>query len=124
MAPLENLQRPTPYRILVENPQSGGLTMSPGGGLSPPPPSPRLATRLKGRPSFKIDGQLVQNKRIISNGFNKYFTSIAENTNQELYSSLDNNEATDNKVYFDKSEPGSMFLDPVMNMRSLKSSVI
>ena len=32
MAPLENLQRPTPYRILVENPQSGGLTMSPGGG--------------------------------------------------------------------------------------------
>ena len=45
-------------------------------------------------------------------GFNKYFTSIAENMNQELYSSLDNNEATDNKVYFDKSEPGSMFFGP------------
>ena len=66
----------------------------------------------KNKPSFKIDGQLVQNKRIISNGFNKYFTSIAENMNQELYSSLENNEATDNKVYFDKSEPGSMFFGP------------
>ena len=57
----------------------------------------------KNKTSFKIDGQLVQNKRIISNGFNKYFTSIAENMNQELYSSLENNETTDNKVYFDKS---------------------
>ena len=66
----------------------------------------------KNKPSFKIDGQLVQNKRIISNGFNKYFTSIAENMNQELYSRLENNEATDNKVYFDKSEPGSMFFGP------------
>ena len=69
----------------------------------------------KNKPSFKIDGQLVQDKRIISNGFNKYFSSIPENMNQELDSSLENNEATDNEVYFDKSEPGSMFLDPVNN---------
>ena len=32
--------------------------------------------------------------------------------NQELDISLENNEATDNKVYFDKSEPGSMFFGP------------
>ena len=53
MALLENLQRPTPYRILVENPMEnttifyqiwGANHVSRGGGLSPP--CPRLATWL------------------------------------------------------------------------------
>ena len=66
----------------------------------------------KNKPSFKIDGQLVQDKRIISNGFNKYFTSIAEDMNQELDSSIGNNDTIDNKTFFDKSETGSMFFRP------------
>ena len=42
----------------------------------------------KNKPSFKIDGQLVHDKRIISNGFIKYFTSIAETMNEELANSM------------------------------------
>ena len=63
----------------------------------------------KNKPSFKIDGQLVHDKRIISNGFNKYFTSIAETMNEELASSTDNVKPVDNKIFFDKSIPSSMF---------------
>ena len=36
---------------------------------------------------FKIDGQLVEDKREISDGFNKFFTSIASNLNVKLHSS-------------------------------------
>ena len=66
----------------------------------------------KNKPSFKIDGQLVHDKRIISNGFNKYFTSIAENMNQELTDSLHGNEQIENKMFFDKSISSSMFFKP------------
>ena len=66
----------------------------------------------KNKPSFKIDGQLVHDKRIISNGFNKYFTSVAENMNQELTNNLHNYESTDNKIFFDKSISSSMFFKP------------
>ena len=66
----------------------------------------------KNKPSFKIDGQLVHDKRIISNGFNKYFTSIAENMNQELSTNLHNNDEIDNKKFFDKSKPSTMYFNP------------
>ena len=66
----------------------------------------------KNKPSFKIDGQLVHDKRIISNGFNKYFTSVAENMNQELANNLHDNEVIDNRMFFDKSISSSMFFKP------------
>ena len=53
----------------------------------------KLINKLRGKhknarivPSFIIDGELVMNKRIIANAFNKYFVSIASklNNNDEL----------------------------------------
>ena len=35
---------------------------------------------------FKIDGELVVNKRKIANGFNNFFSSIARNMNTKLCS--------------------------------------
>ena len=37
--------------------------------------------------SFKIDGELVKDKRVISNGFNMFFSSIACKLNAKLCSS-------------------------------------
>ena len=66
----------------------------------------------KNKPSFKIDGQLVHDKRMISNGFNKYFASVAENMNNDLNNKLQNSEAISCEKFFDKSIPGSMFFMP------------
>ena len=48
----------------------------------------KLINNLRGKkknarivPSFIIDGELVMNKRIIANAFNKYFVSIAQKLN-------------------------------------------
>ena len=38
------------------------------------------------KPSFIIDGTLVEERRAIANGFNKYFTSIASKLNDSDYS--------------------------------------
>ena len=43
------------------------------------------------KPSFMINGNLVQNRRVISNQFNKYFTSIAKNMNEKLDEDIDHN---------------------------------
>ena len=37
--------------------------------------------------SFIIDGELVKDKREISNGFNLFFSSVAKKLNAKLYSS-------------------------------------
>ena len=52
-----------------------------------------LINELKGKakkslnPCFKIDCQLVEDKRQIANGFNNFFASIARNINAKLHSS-------------------------------------
>ena len=38
--------------------------------------------KVKTKPSFIIDGTLVEERRIIANGFNNYFTSIASKLNE------------------------------------------
>ena len=39
--------------------------------------------KTKIKPSFIIDGTLVEERRVIADSFNKYFTSIASKLNQE-----------------------------------------
>ena len=41
----------------------------------------RGKSKTKIKPSFIIDGDLVEERRAIANGFNKYFTSIASTLN-------------------------------------------
>ena len=52
----------------------------------------KLINNLRGKkkngrnaPSFIIDGELVMNKRIIANAFNKYFVSLATKMNDAVY---------------------------------------
>ena len=63
---------------------------------------------------FKIDGNLVEDKREIATGFNKFFSSIAKNLNSKLYSSKPvsgTSEATDKFTkYLKKRVCCSMFL--------------
>ena len=40
---------------------------------------------------FKINGELVKDKRTIADGFNKFFTDVAKNLNTKLYSSTPTN---------------------------------
>ena len=61
--------------------------------------------------SFFIDGQLVQDRREISNGFNIYFSSIATNMNAKLYSSTLNGKNDENHPqYLRNRVMNSMFL--------------
>ena len=53
----------------------------------------------KNKPSFKTGGQLVHDQRTISNGFNKYLTSIAKDMNQQLDNSSQNVDAFDNETF-------------------------
>ena len=48
--------------------------------------------------SFIINGNLVKDKREISNGFNLFFSSIARNMNGKLNSSRLVGDATDEKL--------------------------
>ena len=38
--------------------------------------------KVKIKPSFIIDGNVIEERRVIANGFNKYFTSIASKLNE------------------------------------------
>ena len=68
--------------------------------------------------SFKIDGELVKNKRVISNGFNMFFSSIASKLNAKICSSKplsDGNTSPDTlkyRKYFNKKVENSIFLSP------------
>ena len=69
--------------------------------------------------SFIIDGELVKDKREISNGFNLFFSSVAKKLNAKLCSSTpltvgdqpSPNESQYQK-YFNKQVSGSIFLGP------------
>ena len=68
--------------------------------------------------SFKIDGELVKNKRVISNGFNMFFSSIAKKLNSKICSSKplrDGNTSHDvpkYRKYCNKKVENSIFLHP------------
>ena len=62
---------------------------------------------------FVIDGNLVKDKRQISNGFNLFFSSIARNLNAKLCSSrLAAVQENSYKKFFHKRVSGSIFLSP------------
>ena len=63
------------------------------------------------KPSFIINGQLIQDRRKIANEFNIFFTSIAEDMNKQLSSDellVSETPTFDN--YMDKKVHGSIFL--------------
>ena len=75
----------------------------------------RGKSKVETKPSFLIDGQLVQNRRFISNGFNKYFASIAKNMNDSMQSNVDADPLLKDSIppyetFFDKAVNGSMYL--------------
>ena len=78
----------------------------------------RGKTKIGIKASFKIDGNLVKDKRVISNGFNMFFSSIAGKLNAKLCSSKPIGRDTacqrppDYKKYFNKRVTNSMFLKP------------
>ena len=70
--------------------------------------------------SFVIDGELVKDKRLISNGFNMFFSSVAKKLNAKLCSSrpTGNDPSPGNnqyKKFFNKRVLGSIFLAPCDN---------
>ena len=68
--------------------------------------------------SFKIDGELVKDKRVISNGFNMFFSSIASKLNAKLCSSKPVSDSANSQnfpsfyKYFNKRVSNSIFLAP------------
>ena len=68
--------------------------------------------------SFEIDGELVKDKRVISNGFNMFFSSIACKLNAKLCSSRPVGDGTNSqnspsyRKYFNKKVANSIFLAP------------
>ena len=68
--------------------------------------------------SFKIDGELVKDKRVISNGFNMFFSSIAGKLNAKLCSSRpvasgeDSQNSPKFQKFFNKKVVNSIFLSP------------
>lgn len=60
---------------------------------------------------FKIDGEVVKDKRVISNGFNMFFSSIASKLNAKLCSSKpvgdgsNSQNSANYKKYFNKRVP-------------------
>ena len=63
------------------------------------------------KPSFMVDGNLVQDRRLIANGFNKYFTSIAKNLNDDIEANVDINTIPPHESYFDKTVMSSIYLN-------------
>ena len=71
----------------------------------------RGKTKTNVKASFFIDGNLVEDRREISNKFNIFFSSIAHNMNAKLYSStLNNNDKNDHVKYGNKRVSSSIFL--------------
>ena len=61
--------------------------------------------------SFVIDGELVENRREISNKFNQFFSSVARKMNCKLYSSIPlNSNEIEFKKYLKNRVPNSIFL--------------
>ena len=59
---------------------------------------------------FKIDGNLIEDKREIANGFNNFFSSIARNMNVKLHSSCMLHKSPKFTDYFNKRVCSSIFL--------------
>ena len=59
---------------------------------------------------FTIDGNLIEDKREISNGFNNFFSSIARNMNVKLHSSCMLHKSPKFTDYLDKRVCSSIFL--------------
>ena len=59
---------------------------------------------------FKIDGNLIEDKREIANGFNNFFSSIARNMNVKLHSSCMLHKSPKFTDYLDKRVCSSIFL--------------
>ena len=49
---------------------------------------------------FKVDGELVKSTRVIANGFNEHFSSIAQKMNVKVKSSQPSNGSIDDKINF------------------------
>ena len=66
------------------------------------------------KPSFIVDGELVKNRRVIANEFNKFFTSIATKMNSESNESCSEEKPipSDPKFnkYMDKSVSDSIYM--------------
>ena len=68
--------------------------------------------------SFFIDGNLVKDKREISNGFNMFFSSVARKLNAKIKSSrpvgigTESQNRNDFTNYFNKKVPHSIFMSP------------
>ena len=66
--------------------------------------------------SFFIDGELVKDRRKISNGFNMFFSSVAKKLNAKLNSSrpvcTSNPEVDGFRAFFNKRVPGSIYMSP------------
>ena len=62
------------------------------------------------KPSFKIDGKLVEDRRAIANGFNSYFTSIATKLNDSNEEGIPINPLPKFTDYMNPSVSSSMFL--------------
>ena len=75
----------------------------------------RGKTKQSTKPSFMIDGNLVQDRRSISNHFNKYFTSIAKNLNDKLEENTDPSTIPPHETYSDKTVMNSIFLNDCDN---------
>ena len=85
------------------------------------------------KPSFMIDGNLVQDRRSISNHFNKYFTSVATNLNDSIKENIDISTVPPPETYFDGTVMSSIYLNDcdnkevtsiIKNLDSNKSSDI
>ena len=57
-----------------------------------------------------VDGNLIQDRRLIANGFNKYFTSIAKNLNDDIEANVDIDSVPSHETYFDKTVMSSIYL--------------
>ena len=60
----------------------------------------RGKTKNKIKSCFKVDGELVKSSRVIANGFNQYFSSIAHKMNVKVRSSQPTNGSVDPNVNF------------------------
>ena len=79
----------------------------------------RGKTKSNIKPSFKIDGKLVEDRRAIANGFNSFFTSIAVKLN-ECEEGIPINPLPKFTDYMGPSVSSSMFLSPCGNDEILK----
>ena len=73
----------------------------------------RGKTKKKAKPYFMVDGQLVQDRRLISEKFNSYFSNIAESMNDDMAQSLAQNltEIPAPEKYFHESTMHSIFTE-------------